>query len=197
MTTVAPRTIKLEGDLACTNDLLDTVTGEMPWAWARNDLQISACLFEVLGETLYDVSNVDQILITVRAARSESSPALIRKVVEAADFGSPDLEDWYTDADQHALFTLAAADVNLDLAGQPSRMFYIWITAILSTGEQLTFGSSGFQLREPGEDASVPASPARSPEIYFENGKMYAWDFGTEEYVHMILRNGTWEKPDE
>lgn len=138
-------------DLRSRDAFTDLLTGRSPVIWRAADLQFELGLFD--DAALYDLTDVDQITIEVKAADDLQGPALLRVTADYADLNrSLTMEDWTAGTDAHATIPATATDTALDLDQQPSKAFHLVVSALTTDdpAKTLILGTSVLTVTESG-----------------------------------------------
>lgn len=165
--------IRLRFDADVRRPAYDMRTNNAPVSWRGNDVGISVGIF--LNNAMLDLTNMASLTLELRSAQSIAAETLlVQKVVNSVSITpTPSSSGWISGAEQHAIFNLSAAEMNLSLGTATDRNFWLILSGLTGGGERLTFGYSWFTISEDGT-GDDPGSPPIPPEDFYNKTEIDA-----------------------
>ena len=156
---------RLAIDTSAPDGVLEVRSGGIPFWRNGGAVQFELALFD--KTTLFnDLSNIDQIQLDIKPVSPQglkTDVALITTNLSHLYFnGALTSAAWAggAPADCHALLTLSGAQSKMDLGGQDQVQFWLVLTALLLSGDNVILGGTLINCVEDGYGVGAPATVA-------------------------------------
>lgn len=117
--------------------------------------------FDHTGE-IYDLSEVQSLNLKIQPSQTPGGSVLADQTLAAEEL---DLtctgSTWDDETKQHATFSFTNAQMNLDLGGAKVKTFWLVVTAILESGDEVTVAAGDFRMVE--DNNATAGDPDENP----------------------------------
>jgi len=195
MTTLSRCRIRLAGDLANQDSLVDALTNESAVVYRGVVAQAEIGLFNDVA-IVDSLAGIESLTLEIRPLSNPTAAAYVTKTVLATALTACTQPAWTAGTGQHALINLSEEDTNLPAQGG-DLVYHLVLGAVITAGP-VTLGTGVLTIREDGIGSTGDANP-----VYYTPGQSDAryvqrtpavggWRMGADGWPEYYFPDNTW-----